>query len=167
MKKSTKMRFYEKVHVSPDAGCLVWTSAHNGVGYGRLRVDGRYVYAHRFAYELLAGPIPNGLTIDHLCRNPGCVNVDHLEPVTMRENILRSEGVSARQARQTHCTSGHPLSGDNLYTTPAGGRRCRACRRDRLAEFRYRRRTRRVAAQGSAGPQDNASPAELPHGGAR
>lgn len=86
--------FWTTVDKRPD-GCWVWTAHGNNRGYGRFRVGGRQAYAHRVAYELRNGPIPPGLTIDHLCRNKMCVNPAHLEPVTLRENALR--GSLARQ----------------------------------------------------------------------
>lgn len=92
------------------------------------------------SHELHKGPIPEGLVIDHLCRNRGCVNPDHLEAVTQRENILRGEGLAAANARKTHCPKGHPYSGENLYVVPSSGRRqCRICadaRRALSAEVR-------------------------------
>ncbi len=87
------------------------------------------VYAHRAAYELYVGPIPEGLTIDHLCRNTLCVNPAHLEAVTMRENILRGTGPSAQAARKTHCLRGHPFDDGNTLFRATGKRVCRACQR--------------------------------------
>ena len=108
--------------------CHVWTAADNGAGYGVLKLNGRMVLAHRLAYELLVGPIPTGLQIDHLCRNRRCVNVEHLEPVTHRENALRGVGASARNALKTHCPLGHAYAGSNLYVQPGtGARECRTC----------------------------------------
>jgi hypothetical protein len=84
---------------------------------------------HRYAYEALVGPIPDGKQIDHLCRNRACCNPEHLEPVTIQENIRRGEGPQAINARKTHCIRGHALSGDNLYLVPKSGRRnCVICR---------------------------------------
>lgn len=72
-------------------GCWEWNRYRNEHGYGRLNKAGqRTMYAHRWAYELLVGPIPVGLTIDHLCLNPACVNPEHLEPVTLSENRRRA-----------------------------------------------------------------------------
>jgi HNH endonuclease len=89
-------RFWAKInkggpipeHRSDLGPCWLWTAATN-YGYGVFRIDRRSIYAHRYAYELLVGPIPDGLQLDHLCRVPPCVNPTHLEPVTHRENILR------------------------------------------------------------------------------
>lgn len=127
-----------------ETGCWVWQLSTNGRGYGRLwigsRVDGtrRHVNAHRFAYELMVGPVPDGLHLDHLCRNRSCINPDHLEPVTQRENVLRGDAPAAHQARQVECKAGHPLSGDNLYVNK-GKRYCRECNKRRSAEYRRRK----------------------------
>ena len=80
-------RFWAKVRKTD--GCWLWTGSHNGLGYGTIRSVGRKMYVHRYSYELLVGPIPAGLELDHLCRVPGCVNPDHLEPVTHAENLRR------------------------------------------------------------------------------
>lgn len=115
--------------VVSDSGCWEWTASRNIGGYGMIWFEGRPRVAHRVAYGLLVGAIPDGLTLDHLCRVRHCVNPAHLEPVTMYENMLRGESFSARQARQTHCKNGHPLSGDNLYSNPNRKQRvCRTCR---------------------------------------
>lgn len=119
--------FWGRVHIQP--GCWRWRAAKDTSGYGRFLVNGKAVAAHRHAYEMMVGPIPEGLQLDHLCRNRWCCNPSHLEPVTKRENILRGVGASAKAARATHCPSGHPLSGDNLYINYKGARCCRACMR--------------------------------------
>lgn len=110
-------------------GCMLFTGTLDRDGYGRLQVNGRRWVAHRAAYELAHGPIPDGLTLDHLCRVRNCVNPAHLEPVTLRENVLRGEGQSARNAVATHCHQGHPFDEANTYRRPGGGRTCRACKR--------------------------------------
>lgn len=124
-------RFWAKVDRRDPDDCWVWTAATNrSGGYGRFRVGGRagrMVSAHRFAYERLVGPIPDGLTIDHLCRVPRCVNPKHLEPVTVRENTLRGESFSARNARKTHCIHGHPFDEANTIHRKGGRRECRIC----------------------------------------
>lgn len=109
--------------------CWHWTGATSN-GYGRVRVDVDRP-AHRFAYELLVGPIPDGLVIDHLCRVRHCVNPAHLEAVTNAENILRGNGFSARHARKTHCPKGHPYDEANTLIRADGSRNCIACGRDR------------------------------------
>jgi HNH endonuclease len=119
-------RFWSKVQRS-ESGCWEWTAAKT-VGYGRFADKGRTLLAHRVAYELLIGPIPEGLQIDHLCRNPSCVNPAHLEPVTSRENLLRGVGEPARNAAKTHCPQGHEYSPENTYAY-RGMRMCVECRR--------------------------------------
>ncbi len=134
-RRTTAERFWSKVIRLSDAGCWLWTSAQDGRGYGTFgRPGGRQrshnLRAHRVAYELLVGPIPAGLEIDHLCRVPLCVNPAHLEPVTRRENILRGIGpqtISARVVTQTHCKRGHLYDDKNTRWTRAGTRACRAC----------------------------------------
>jgi hypothetical protein len=128
--------------VDPDTGCWVWQGMTNGRGYGRIMRDGRLVAAHRVYYELEHGPVAEGLVLDHLCRNSLCVNATHLEPVTVRVNSLRGAGLPAKNDAKTHCPQGHPLSGDNLYVAPSGGRECRTCNRVRQAAFTDRRAPR-------------------------
>lgn len=115
--------------VQPSDGCWLWQgTAAGGYGlFGPNREDKGY--AHRYAWELVHGPIPDGLTLDHLCRTPICVNPWHLEPVTMRENLLRGDGPPARNARMTHCKNGHPFDEANTYVW-RNTRRCRTCCRE-------------------------------------
>lgn len=134
-------RFWEKVSPEPNSGCWLWTAADNGVGYGLLGGGGRNkknVLAHRFSYEVHKGPIPHGMVLDHKCRTPSCVNPDHLDPVTHRENCRRGHaGVDARQRAElkTHCKFGHSLADAYQYPTEFGGvrRSCRRCRIDQSA----------------------------------
>jgi len=107
--------------------CWLWTACKDRDGYGIFYYNGTNYRAHRMAYELIVGPIPEGLTIDHLCRVRACVNPDHLEPVTQRENVLRGDTVPAKNAKKTHCKQGHPYSGYNLYIRTNGYRSCRTC----------------------------------------
>lgn len=103
--------------------CWLWMGACAGRGYGHLLTGGQWKYAHRFAYELLIGPIPIGLTLDHLCRVLLCVNPFHLEAVTCQENLRRGIG----HGSETHCPQGHPYDAVNTYRDKLGKRSCRAC----------------------------------------
>lgn len=117
------------------SGCVLWTGVKEHGGYGMVWANGKTRLVHRVLYELLAGPIPDGLTLDHLCRVRHCANVAHLEAVSMAVNVLRGQSPSAANARKTHCRRGHALTGLNLRIT--GGRRCcRACARIRQQEYR-------------------------------
>lgn len=121
-------RFWAKVDKSGD--CWLWQGATNGK-YGRLRRDLVWHYAHRFAYELERGPIPEGMTIDHLCREKLCCNPAHLEVVTLRENILRSESASAIHARKKVCFKGHEFDRTRIKTNGRPVRWCSVCERER------------------------------------
>jgi hypothetical protein len=123
--------------IYPPSGCWIWTGPLNRPGgYGRVAVGGgRMGLAHRVAYELLVGPIPEGKQLDHLCRNRACWNPEHLEVVTGKENTLRGIGRTAANAAKTHCNRGHELAGDNLYVYD-GQRKCRACKRETIKAWR-------------------------------
>lgn len=127
-------RFWSKVDAT--GPCWEWTAHVGRAGYGQIHLEGRTALAHRVAYQLLVGSIPDGLQLDHLCRNTKCVNPDHLEPVPGRVNILRSAGPSAQHAIKTHCPQGHPYSQGNLHVTKSGQRKCRACNRERVARYK-------------------------------
>jgi hypothetical protein len=107
--------------------CWIWTGYIKPEGYGEVHRGGRKMYAHRLSYETFVGPIPEGLQLDHLCRNRACISPLHLEPVTSRENTMRGENWSAKKARQTHCINGHEFTPENTSIRRNGSRRCRAC----------------------------------------
>ncbi|MDF2899680.1 MAG: hypothetical protein K0Q46_6466 [Rhodococcus erythropolis] len=120
-------RFWQKVQ--PTGFCWEWIATRNDQGYGRTRVGEKWKLAHRAAYELLIGPIPEGMHLDHLCRNPSCVNPDHLEPVSARENMLRGFSPLALNLRTSVCQRGHSME-DAYVTRRVDGtplRRCRQC----------------------------------------
>ena len=137
-------RFWEKVEPCPTSGCWHWTAAKDQDGYGMFRWDGGARRAHRVSYTELVGPIPEGLQIDHLCRNRGCVNPAHLEPVTNRENVLRGENFSAKNAVKTHCDNGHEFDEGNTYIR-RGKRQCRACNREQTRAYRARKKAAKTA----------------------
>jgi len=120
-----------------ECNCWVWTGPISVRGYGIQKVGGRegkQYYAHRLSYEHHVGPIPEGLELDHLCRNRACINPKHLEPVTRSVNTKRGIGpamLGAINASKTHCKHGHPFSGDNVKYRKSGGRRCVTCERNR------------------------------------
>lgn len=120
-------RFWAKVDKNGPNGCWLWTGAKTGAGYGAFST--KAALAHRLSYEMLVGPIPAGLVLDHLCRVTACVNPGHLEPVTNRINVLRGTAPTAAFHWATHCIHGHEFTPDNTYLRPSGGRSCRACSR--------------------------------------
>lgn len=147
-------RWASKVQLPPRGtnGCWQWIGGSCPLGYGRFFIGGKgfkkYTGPHRFSYETFVGPIPAGRVIDHLCRNPSCVNPDHLEAVTVRENTLRGIGLTARLAQQTHCKRGHELSGDNVRLVFRGNtrmRHCRACQQVRPRPYLERQKAARLS----------------------
>lgn len=125
------------LRVVPDpGGCWIWTGRRGRDGYGYIDADNRAHTAHRYIYRQFVTEVDSALHLDHLCRVRCCVNPDHLEPVTPRENIRRGDGWSGRHARQTHCKHGHPFAGDNLFVRADGERVCRQCSRDRQGRRR-------------------------------
>ncbi len=139
----TKDRFWSKVDRT--SGCWLWTATVNNQGYGMFGLAGSMVLAHRWAYEDMVGPIPEGLVIDHLCRVKPCVNPAHLETVTQRVNSQRGivggrSGPNNANRLKTHCPQDHPYDEANTYRDK-NGRRCRTCARIR-ANLAYHSRPR-------------------------
>jgi hypothetical protein len=137
--RTIEERLLEKV-VKNANGCWIWTGCKGGHGYGWLRIGPRSFPAHRVAYELFVGPIPEGLTLDHTCHGadetcPGgaacehraCINPAHLEAVTRAENVMRGMGFAPANAAKTHCPAGHEYTPANTYRNAKGHRHCRAC----------------------------------------
>lgn len=152
---TTEQRFWSYVDTTAGVlGCWPWLGALAS-GYGSLSVRGTSRQAHRVGYELMVGPVPEGLQLDHLCRNRACCNPAHLEPVTLRENVRRGAAVrtgyqpgrvKVSPTRKTHCRNGHAFTAENTYVWPNGQRRrCLTCHAREHREARARR-SGRVAA---------------------
>lgn len=127
-------RFWAKIKVDIN-NCWLWQGKLNDSGYGKMRINGKDMRIHRFAYELYKAKIPKGLVLDHLCRVRNCANPEHLEPVTRAENTRRGTAwkTSGDYSRnKTHCPQGHPYSGENLKVRKQGKgkyqhRQCKTC----------------------------------------
>lgn len=132
--------------------CWLWTAWLDRQGYGHIAVEDLPLsrLAHRAVYELLRGPIPNGLTLDHLCRVRRCVNPDHLEPVTLLENQARIprwvHSSASPNTRRSHCAAGHPYTTESTYHYFRNGTPRRACKICAIARQRVRRAREKQAA---------------------
>ena len=138
-------RFWGKIAVGEPHECWEWKRALTIGGYGKCRsLDGRTLGSHRLAYITSWGPVPDGMSLDHLCKNRKCCNPSHLEVVTPGENTLRGDGFTGLNKRKTHCKYGHALSGENLVRTTkvqSDGtpvRLCRECGRRNALEWYHR-----------------------------
>lgn len=136
-------RFWSKV--DKNRGCWIWQGVISTGGYGRYYWQGRERQAHRIAYELLIGPIPEGLHIDHLCRTRACVDPSHMEPVTPGENVRRGEAPMIVRSRASHCQKGHEFTPENCRFTKLGYRKCRTCDNAAAARMQKARRQAKVA----------------------
>jgi hypothetical protein len=115
----------------PNSGCILWLGCTNKLGYGRIGVHGSQKQAHRVSFLASGKTIPPGMMLDHLCRTPGCINPDHLEPVTNAENGRRGK----KGILKTHCARGHPWTAD--YIEQRGKwRRCKVCARESVRRWR-------------------------------
>lgn len=130
-----KARFWMKVSPAPADACWIWHGATNTRGYGNFGIDigpddtvkHRTYLAHRVAYEITYGAVPPGKDLDHLCKTKGCVNPDHLEPVTFLANMRRRYSDNPDE-RETHCLRGHELTtGNTQRVATTGQRRCLTC----------------------------------------
>ena len=133
------MLFWERF--TPGPGCWEWQGRRDRDGYGISKGRGQ-TSAHRLSWVLHRGSIPGGMTVDHLCRNRACVNPDHMELVTARENTLRSDAPTAQHARQTQCVNGHEFSEANtriVVNSRGTARYCRACVRGNSSRYRARK----------------------------
>lgn len=134
--------FFSKV-VVVECGCWEWQGGVNDKGYGLFNGDGER-YAHRWSYKSFVGETePFPMTIDHLCRNRACVNPNHLQQITNKENVLRGEGRTSKNAKKTHCLKGHLYDEENTIRTKPGHRRCAECHRTWSREYYHivKRRT--------------------------
>lgn len=122
--------FWAKVSIQSPDECWPWLAGKTSSGYGAFWMDWKQMVAHRVAYELVNGPVPEGLQLDHLCRNRPCCNPKHLEPVTLKQNVLRGIGITAICAKKTSCKNGHEFDEANTYLWH-GDRYCRQCKLDR------------------------------------
>ncbi len=130
-------RILARCEIDAATGCHLWQGSITPNGYGKISIAAVTRSTHRAAYEAAKGPVPAGLVIDHLCRNPRCCNPDHLEAVTPRENTLRGVGPSAQHAKKTHCPKGHPFDAANTGRL-RNQRVCRACAKERERQRRLR-----------------------------
>lgn len=156
MKLADILRFEAKVDFDGPGGCWLWTAGKDWDGYGVFWLDGTTTRAHRVAYQWSVGPIPDGKQLDHVrergCLHTSCVNPAHLEPVTCKENLDRSEiTLNTRNVRKTHCPQGHPYDEANTLIVKGGRRACRECRlragREQALKYRLRNPEKVKAAQ--------------------
>ena len=145
MKKTAAELFWPKVDVGWTHDCWEWTASVLPNGYGQFssgKNRGTSILPHRVSYEFLVGPVGDDMTIDHLCKNKVCVNPQHLEVVTIQENIKRRDengytrNINPWNLRKTHCPRGHAYD----VVTSSGGRGCRKCSNEQAKLYQRRKR---------------------------
>jgi|JI9StandDraft_1071089.scaffolds.fasta_scaffold336360_1 hypothetical protein len=132
-KESLKNKLNDKSVYEPNTGCQFWLHDFVTGGYGRSCVGRTKVLAHRLSYVLYNGEIGEGLTIDHKCNQPSCINPNHLQAITMRENTLRGTSFSAVNSKKTHCSRGHEYTEETIFRYRDGRRECKICIKARSA----------------------------------
>lgn len=137
----TDLEFFEARVFKPETPCWNWRVNIGSSGYGKWTRSDRQAVAHRVAYELLVGPIPEGMQLHHKCFNRSCVNPEHLEPVTPKQNKAMSRGMGAVNKAKMTCVNGHPFDEANTYVTERGHRQCRACRKASVQKVAERKPT--------------------------
>jgi hypothetical protein len=131
-------RLWKRYEVDGETGCWNWTGAISNRSYGSIYFEGRMQKAHRVMWRLERGEVPEGLDLDHLCRNRLCINPAHLEPVTRSENLRRSP-LMDRHSGRTHCIRGHGFTAENTRLKPGNGHRvCKTCMRMHIRNWRAR-----------------------------
>jgi len=155
MKKSVKDRFLDKISIEPNSGCWLWTAGADEHGYGQMNADaeGFPRAAHRIAWILFRGPIPDGICVCHQHDDPWCVNPDHLFLGTQKDNMddKMRKGRHSNQ-KKTHCAKGHPFSGENLcaFGPKHGKRYCRTCNREKSRLKRLEKAALRISGVATA-----------------
>lgn len=151
LSEADQRRFWAKVQLPDERGCMTWTGAKTSGGYGSFRLDGATYRAHRISWTLENGPIPPGMVLDHVvCRNKACVNPEHMRVCTARDNNMAPDGgarmFAEAQSAKTRCPAGHAYTAENTYHVPPnkshpnGKRRCRTCMREWDRAYRLRKR---------------------------
>ena len=134
-------RFEKKIEKTET--CWNWVGGISGTGYGNFWLLGKSISAHKFAYLMFKGNIKKGLQIDHLCKNRKCVNPEHLEVVTCRENLMRGNGFNRVNAEKTHCPAGHAYDEQNTYYNVVKSGFLRVCRKCRALRENKRRKAKK------------------------